>query len=319
MPPVFYKRGWVADAPSGVLQSALDRAGAAPGEASLGEIQDDEGLPCWRRDGGNWVLALQNIPDPGVVQVDASEEALRLILDGAALEMPWPRPVTRCEVDSLEAKFSKKKCELRVCLSDVEPREECLPAAGLLPLQRPAEAVPSSARVQELPDLSVPAVEVPDVPARFWAGQRPAMPARAAQRVVSGYATDPDMADLNVLILHSAASNGDVARVRALLEARVDPDSCDERGASPLEKACLAGHLGMADLLLLHGARAEGLPGAQTTPLHRALSMGERPGLEKLVELLLDHRANPKIKDAAGRSAADMARELRWPRSLLPT
>ncbi|CAE7639532.1 unnamed protein product, partial [Symbiodinium sp. CCMP2456] len=114
MPPVFYKRGWVADTPSEVLQNALDRAGnSAPGEASRGvpaeEVDDD--LPGWRCIGNRWVLGLP-VPDASGIQLDASVQALRLVLDGASLDLPWPRPVTQSEVDSLEAKFSKKTCEL---------------------------------------------------------------------------------------------------------------------------------------------------------------------------------------------------------------
>eukprot|EP00439_Symbiodinium_sp_Y106_P061833 s1775_g9.t1 len=75
MPPVFYKRGWVADTPSEVLQNALDRAGnSAPGESSGGgppaeEVDDD--LPGWRCIGSRWVLGLP-APDASGIQLDAS-------------------------------------------------------------------------------------------------------------------------------------------------------------------------------------------------------------------------------------------------------
>jgi len=319
MPPVFYKRGWVADTPSEVLQNALDRAGnSAPGESSGGgppaeEVDDD--LPGWRCIGSRWVLGLP-APDASGIQLDASVQALRLVLEGASLDLPWPRPVTQNEVDSLEAKFSKKTCELRVVLP-LAAEEEATPST-LLPAsqRRPTEPAPSALVAPVAPvEAKDKKLTKEEIETKVLEYMRPKTSSSTPTgKVASGYADEPDMA---VLMLHSAASNGDAARVRALLESSADPDGADERGSSALEKACLSGCFAAAELLIARGARAKGLPGAPSTPLHRALSMGERPGGEKLVQLLLDHHANPQIKDATGRSAVDVARELRWPWLLL--
>merc|ERR1712232_1541191 len=42
--------------------------------------------------------------------------------------------------------------------------------------------------------------------------------------------------------LHSAAATGNLERLKALLEARVDANATDESGVGALEKACTSGH-----------------------------------------------------------------------------
>lgn len=110
-----------------------------------------------------------------------------------------------------------------------------------------------------------------------------------------------DMA--SALMLGAACSVGDADKVRSLIEAKVNPDICDEVGVSPLEKACAGNQVGVAKLLLKGGAKAGGIASSSSTPLHRAVAGGYGP----LVTLLLQYGADPKKKDTVGRRAEALA------------
>eukprot|EP00434_Breviolum_minutum_P036124 symbB.v1.2.031996.t1/scaffold3778.1/size50465/2 len=127
-----------------------------------------------------------------------------------------------------------------------------------------------------------------------------------APRKTSGFEAE-DLAAL--LMLHSACALGNVSAVKKLLAAdgsRELVDACDELGSTALEKACLAGHEDVVQLLLAKGASAKGIPGAPSTPLHRTASLGDGPKTQRILKLLLDKDANPNIKDSSGRLAAEL-------------
>merc|ERR1719359_1821 len=110
------------------------------------------------------------------------------------------------------------------------------------------------------------------------------------------------------LMLHSAAATGDVKKVQALLNAKVDANAADDSGVSALEKACIGVHPEVLVALLAKGARVDGISSSNTTPLHRAVAAGPRG--RGLVQTLCGHGANRKAKDSAGRTPSDLAREM---------
>jgi cytohesin len=94
--------------------------------------------------------------------------------------------------------------------------------------------------------------------------------------------------------LHSAASAGDVERVRELLKKGANPNVRDEFGYTPLHWAAYEGHVDVVKLLLKHGANLNARDEDGWTPLHRAASRGH----VEVVKLLLEHGADPNIKGA---------------------
>jgi len=97
--------------------------------------------------------------------------------------------------------------------------------------------------------------------------------------------------------LHDAASAGDVEQVRALLGQVPDIDARSERGETPLILAILAGHHGVAELLIEQGAAIEGRNAGGFTPLHAAAYAGDAA----MAELLLAQGAD--INDAENKAS----------------
>lgn len=99
---------------------------------------------------------------------------------------------------------------------------------------------------------------------------------------------------------------GDLHRVKSLLEKEYNPREVDSAGYTPLHYAARNGHSDVCEMLLLSGAN----PDARTrsikaTPLHRAASQGHVETVEKL----LKYRANVNLKDADGKTALHRAIE----------
>ncbi|MDG4858515.1 ankyrin repeat domain-containing protein [Streptomyces sp. T-3] len=100
--------------------------------------------------------------------------------------------------------------------------------------------------------------------------------------------------------LFEAIPEGDIAVVKALLRAGVDPDRADSEGTTPLYEASVNGKTEIARLLLAAGAspnaESSGL-GAEGTPLCAAACWGHT----ETVRELLAHSADPNVHEDHGR------------------
>jgi hypothetical protein len=89
--------------------------------------------------------------------------------------------------------------------------------------------------------------------------------------------------------VHLAAEQGDLEKVKALLETNPDlATSKDKSGITPLHLAAYRGHKNIVELLLSKGADLNAKMKGGQTPLHAALEKGQK----EVVELLLAYYAN---------------------------
>jgi serine/threonine-protein phosphatase 6 regulatory ankyrin repeat subunit B len=106
--------------------------------------------------------------------------------------------------------------------------------------------------------------------------------------------------------LHQAALKGQKKIVQLFLERGADVNAPDETGGTPLHDAALAGNPEVILLLLDHGATIDAVDrDSGATPLMLAASVSRTDA----VALLLARGANPGLRDRAGRTALDRARE----------
>jgi ankyrin repeat protein len=107
--------------------------------------------------------------------------------------------------------------------------------------------------------------------------------------------------------LHFACFFGQPEAARILIEhgAAVDAVAANPMRVMPLHSAASARNLEAARLLLEHAAPVNARQQGGWVPLHAAAQNGDRP----MVELLLKHGADPKLVNAAGKTAAMVARE----------
>ena len=105
--------------------------------------------------------------------------------------------------------------------------------------------------------------------------------------------------------LHDAAFNGDVERVRKLLEKGENPNAQSRDGWTPLHNAASGDHVDVVALLLERGADPNIQNKDGSTPLHKAASRGH----VDVARLLLEHGADPTVKDKNGATPLDVARE----------
>jgi uncharacterized protein len=130
-------------------------------------------------------------------------------------------------------------------------------------------------------------------------------------RVDELLAEDPD---LNVF---EAAALGRTDRIRDLLDE--DPSRANafgDDGFHALGLACFFGHVDAARLLLERGADVNALstnPHIQTAAIHAAAASNEQGSGEstryELVELVLEHGADPNLRQGGGFRAIDAARQ----------
>jgi hypothetical protein len=107
----------------------------------------------------------------------------------------------------------------------------------------------------------------------------------------------------NYLLLIGAAIEGDVAKVRELLEDGADKDGINENHTTALMRAARAGHIAVVKLLVEHGATLDHTSLAGTTALIEAAVAGHAAA----VQVLLDSGADWRLKDAGGCTALDWA------------
>jgi ankyrin repeat protein len=107
--------------------------------------------------------------------------------------------------------------------------------------------------------------------------------------------------------LHFACFFGQPGAARLLIEsgAAVDSVAANPTQVMPLHSAASARNLEAARLLLERGAPVNARQQAGWVPIHAAAQNGDRP----MVELLLKHRANPKLANDEGKTSAMVARE----------
>ena len=105
--------------------------------------------------------------------------------------------------------------------------------------------------------------------------------------------------------LHTAASNGDIERLRRLLSGKskeyIDVNAADEEGTAPLIYASCFGHHEAVSALLAAGALADRQDRNYWTSLMWAMT-NRHKGITKI---LLDAGASPDVKSSTGRTAFD--------------
>ena len=104
--------------------------------------------------------------------------------------------------------------------------------------------------------------------------------------------------------LVEAARNGDTARVRALLEQEVDPNTADKSGATPLWVAIENRHHETAELLVSRGARVDAAFDG-FTPLAKAALDGNT----KATNILLRSGADAEARNKYGATPLLIAAE----------
>jgi len=116
------------------------------------------------------------------------------------------------------------------------------------------------------------------------------------------------------LDVFESAALGDTARVAELVEG--DPSLANAFGADgyhPLGLACFFGHVSSARVLLEHGADVDALSRnehIQTAAIHAAAASGAGEETRyELIELVLDHGADPNLAQGGGFRAIDAARQ----------
>jgi ankyrin repeat protein len=100
---------------------------------------------------------------------------------------------------------------------------------------------------------------------------------------------------------------GDVASMRALLDAGADPNETDDSGFTLLYTAVIGNHTEGARLLIQRGARVDAVDPRGMTPLLYAASADF--GDSSMVNLLLKMGANPAARTKEGLTAQDLARK----------
>lgn len=105
--------------------------------------------------------------------------------------------------------------------------------------------------------------------------------------------------------LHDAALKGQARVAAVLLDAGARIDARNRIGGTPLHDAALGGDVKVITLLLDRGAAVDAVDlETSATPLMLAASLGRRAA----VDLLLQRRANPHLKDREGLTALNRAR-----------
>ncbi|XP_041644585.1 ankyrin repeat domain-containing protein 39 [Cheilinus undulatus] len=103
----------------------------------------------------------------------------------------------------------------------------------------------------------------------------------------------------------SAAMDGDLERVKSLVQKGTDPNLRDAAGYTALHYSSRSGHHVVCKFLLENGGCASPQTPGGATPLHRSAYCGHLD----VVRLLLHHKADPMICDDDGASPLHKAAE----------
>ncbi|XP_065382684.1 ankyrin repeat domain-containing protein 39 isoform X1 [Macaca fascicularis] len=103
----------------------------------------------------------------------------------------------------------------------------------------------------------------------------------------------------------SAALNGDLGRVKHLIQKAEDPSQPDSAGYTALHYASRNGHYAVCQFLLENGAKCDAQTHGGATALHRASYCGHT----EIARLLLSHGSNPRVVDGDGMTSLHKAAE----------
>uniref|UniRef100_A0A8C9TIB5 RAMA domain-containing protein n=1 Tax=Scleropages formosus TaxID=113540 RepID=A0A8C9TIB5_SCLFO len=102
-----------------------------------------------------------------------------------------------------------------------------------------------------------------------------------------------------------ASKTGDLALVKALVNAGVSLNQADSSGWTPLHEACNLGHIAILEELLQAGADVSSRGYGGIIPLHNAVTSNHF----KAVQLLLQYGSDPEITDESGKNSFDLVHD----------
>ena len=140
----------------------------------------------------------------------------------------------------------------------------------------------------------------------------------AAKRALQKGADVNHKGGMDRSMLYYAVNQGNMAMVDLLLSYKPDVNVLDEEGFGPLHEAMAKGHIEMAQKLVDAGADVNARdPYAMLglTPLHVAFNADMRDEMADRIKFMLTAGADENIRDTAGRTVMDTARERmhKWP------
>lgn len=109
--------------------------------------------------------------------------------------------------------------------------------------------------------------------------------------------------DSSASSLHNAVKQGNIKKVKKLLNNKVNVNSLASSGYTPLHISAGWDKRRLTGLLIMHGAKINARSISGWTPLHLAAGRGHL----KMVKFLLSQGADPLVEDRLGRTAADLA------------
>ena len=113
--------------------------------------------------------------------------------------------------------------------------------------------------------------------------------------------------------IHNAAENGNLNRVKTLLNQGVPVNTRDEWGQTPLHGAAMGGRLSMVQELLNRGAHVNPRTRSRMTPLNFTL------GKPHIIHALIKAGANPRYANIFGKSAYNLASKPNMSRNAIRT
>jgi uncharacterized protein len=108
--------------------------------------------------------------------------------------------------------------------------------------------------------------------------------------------------------LHHAAAQGDVIKVRDLIQQGFAADAADHQGFTPLHFAAQEYHVDAARALLDAGAAVDAKNKFGNTPL--GVAVFNSRGRGELISLLRERGADPYLENAYGNSPLSLARKI---------